>query len=428
MSIEITINRFRQFFKVRYIILAALFIVTPFVVPFYYPIDADYAPEFSTKSTGTYGHSMMFEHLSESYNIERYSLDFSSIPVSKDNLLIIQSPQREFDANEFEHLRRIVHNDMKVLVIGSRATTTIQSLFSFSAFATDSDRILDFTNNLNGNPSLVEIKFEGQEYYSITPFQLWEIDYGYGVPQKEYIQTQPTAEEAYCVEFIGDNCKQQFNIGAVQDNIAFISDDFIFSNYLINETNSLTSSNLDLLDALLNQLGNIDTIIFDEIHYKWLPLNEMGIQHFTFELLSPLFIFIVISLITTILPGLAIISSKNRTRKQKDAMYNRSMRQRLNTLSVEGITAVPLSIEETTLVKEHLEYKTRRRYYFSYVAHDLIEYIHANDLRKEIPHDLYGLLEAVKYTIPTNSSAWSIIKAINQRLDQILFKEGEDKE
>jgi hypothetical protein len=415
MTITIKISDFKKYFKYRYVILCCFFIILPYLAAYIFPFDENYNPTFSIKSEGPYGHSIMYEHLKQDYNITQQITDFETISPDKNTLLIIQAPQRDFRSSEILHLKTLRNQFTNILLIGSQYTRNIANEFGFYFDSNSGGRIFDEVNNFDETPAFVKISYKNEDYYAITPRSIFSSG-------DEIITTYNTAETAVCIEIIGVNCEEQFTIGASLDNLIFISDEWIFSNYLL----EIVPGNLKLLDGLINSYGTIDTIIFNEIHYKWLPINRNGLENFIFEFLTPASIFLVVGILTTLIPGLFIFSTTRKEEKTKEYYHDKSMKSRLQALNVERIVAVPLSLEENVLVQENLEFSIRKDFYFSYVANDIIKYIEINNIRSLFPDELFQLLQRLTSDLATPTSAWSIIKNSNEVLDKIIFEKGEN--
>jgi hypothetical protein len=119
-TVALSLTEIRKWFRIRYPLLMLSFIVVSIVIPFYLPYYKDFNPVYSINSGGNYGHSILAEELSSSYEIEEIWRSLNDIDFGPQDALIIITPQIQFSQSEVRRIMDLVYDQgVPVLIFGN---------------------------------------------------------------------------------------------------------------------------------------------------------------------------------------------------------------------------------------------------------------------------------------------------------------------
>ena len=186
--------------------------------------------------------------------------------------------------------------------------------------------------------------------------------------------------------------------------------------------------NLDLLPDILNAyFPQVHSVVVYERDLNYMPINRESLQMVIEKnnVGSALVLFIGILLFGILIGGL---STGLIEQSIPFSGFQAKLIRRLERLHTKRIPAVPLSTEETILLKEHFMFRESGADYFKRVAIETLKFISDEGLEELVPTNLMVSLQNLAAYRYNPSVAWEILGKVKYILDVIeknpLFVQG----
>jgi hypothetical protein len=393
----------------------SIFIIT--TIPYFVPYYNDWSPYRSITNDGEFGHSMLRTTLERDFGIRDEHLDITSLVPASRSALVIISPEIKFSSSELEFLQKWTSSGASLIVIGaSKIMNGIAQNWDIQ-YDFDYGPIYDFTNNQLQNPSFPFITDGNEIYTSVIPHSITHVRSG---DSESYSLTSfSSAESTLCIKNSDLNCNSPYTIGSIsiENQVAFIADNWMLSNKYVQQF----PENLGLLHSIISKLNpQIEQIIFDDSHYHWAPLNRKGVEAFGMNFIRNVNGLLTIIAVLAILVPIILATSSGvfSDAKWSDRTVTKKIGKRLETLYLDKVPAVPLTLEERFLVEEQLEQKNRGPYYFQHVANYLLNFLEQEKLLPLVPSYLIQGLELLQLEVIPKAETWDIIQKINLIIEE----------
>jgi hypothetical protein len=392
-----------------------------FLVPYFLEYIPNYAPYRSINNQADYGHSNLVNSLSIDYQTDRLTKSLVEIKsiVARDNILVIIAPENKYKSDDIEMLDNWVDRGGSILIIGT--TTQTINLGSFYNYFYDeyAGKIFDEVNNYNNSGMPLVYGPGGEEYYSVVPMTMY---WGGNTLFTEEIKTSNSASSTYCI-VNNMNCEAtSYVIGythlstrALKDSqISLIADNWMFSNVYTD----LVPENIELFQTVIERMNpRTNRIIFDETHYNYAPVNKVAVENILNKVFTSNIINILLVFFTIILPlGLGTYGGifSNIGQVLFSNKIGRRLGERLESLHLENVTAVPMSKEEKFLIDMQLSMQRRGKHFFKLIALELRKYIEEEDLN--IPKESIEDLITMEEYIIQPDHCWRLILQVNKEI------------
>jgi hypothetical protein len=358
---------------------------------------------------------MLRTSLENNFVIEDEHLDITSLSPNSDSVLVIIAPEIKYSDEELQSLRKWTSSGASLVVMGASSILSDIAEIWNVRYNFEEGPIYDIYNNQLESPSFPIVTDGTNNYSAVIPHSMFHLD---SVDLESYSLTSlPSARSKACIEISGYDCNSPYSIGmaTVENRVAFIADNWMLSNTFVQQF----PDNLNLLSSVINYLNpQSKLVIFDDSHYQWAPLNRKGVEVFGRNFIQYVkgleYLLSIISVLAILIPIiLATSSGVFADTKWSDRPVTKKIGKRLETLYLDKVPAVPLTLEERFLVEEQLEQKNRGPYYFQHVANYLLNFLEQEQLLPLVPTHLIQGLELLQLEVIPKAETWDLIQKIN---------------
>lgn len=435
---------FKQNFKIRFVIIPSVLILLILFLPAFVNFAPNYVPSASFENTGDYGYSQVFSRVQiPTMSYRDYFENFNTYAFSQspNTLLVIASPYYGFSQQELDILKNRLEAGLPTMLIG----TTLFSHDIAQAILTDgwwyTLPIYDFDDNV-GSPSVIHVynPTTHAQYVSIKPHSLdiggdsLLVTANSSMTEKNYLYDIPCGETINGTYVIDGTvaCHKSYPVAQMKGSLIVVTDPWMMKNTVV----STYSQNINVLADVLNQANlNIDQIVFDESHYRWMDVNPTGFK-FTIRRLTEngFFVFFLaliaffIPLVTAIRYELIdVLGKKSRTNK-----FAKKLAQRLDNIHTQQLLVVPLTAEEQILTTTKLESRLQPPRLFSHAASEYLKYFNSIATQQQygtvVPNYVLAELQHLATNPVSTEVAWQILENahfIALKLQEFVAKSSE---
>ncbi|RMG37380.1 MAG: hypothetical protein D6732_06925 [Methanobacteriota archaeon] len=400
----------------RYFFLAFISIIAFFVVPGIMDAYPDWAPYGSINDRSLVGFSDTASQLEHSgYSISRF-LDPIETFANRDPHSVLVFFPDSIPLSQSDVIVSRYRANLPTIIVGDYFPPIDLETYIGCKY-------LDYESPFHSIAHVAVTGFNGKDYVSIVPKPIF--NYGdnpdqitpllvpknpsYEICSSSYYELPPPIQEPVAVK---------------KGSVVVIADEFMLRNNFTRQY----PQNLDLLpDILKSYFPTVNSLIVYERGLNYMPINKEGLR-LTIEknsIGSALVIFIGIILLGVLIGAL---STGLIDQNVPLSGFQARLVRRLERLHTKRIPAVPLSTEESILLKEHFMYRESGADYFKRVAIETLRFISEEGLEELVPSNLIISLQQLAAYRYNPSVAWEILGKVKYILDVIeknpLFVQG----
>lgn len=400
--------------KLRFFVLSLISIILFFVIPGITNIYPTWAPFGSINDQSIVGFSDVADRLEgNGYSVERYvnPIDTFNDQNPKSALTFFAD---SFPENEDILWRRYSEN-LPTFLIGDFGFSDILPGYTGCKY-------LDYNSSFHSIAHVaVNGQFNGKEYVSVVPRPINFLEEGGIIP---LLAPKNPSSEICADRYYELPTPISTPIAVKKGSLVFIADEFMLRNNFTRQY----PQNLDLLPDILNQFyPEVDSLIVYEWNLNYMPVNKEGLQVVIEknEIGGSIVLFISLLLLLVFIGGLGTGIFGGDTLIPS---FQNKLARRLERLHTKRIPAVPLSAEETLLLREHFMFRQSGADYFKRVALETLKFIHEEGLEPIVPQNLLLSLQDLAAYRRSPDVAWEILGKVRYILDIIeenpLFIQG----